>query len=145
MKKVPLTLLKEHGVLLISNVQDGMERYPHEILSRTPEEYLQWLRKLTLKSWESGCFTDFYFGRLTGEEQAAVLSRLPVSSQEYILSLDAGPDDLYYQLDGPDDPGLAILADLSARELLFSTFYFTRPVCTVWGNYGLKYPVFYRH
>lgn len=143
MKKVPLALLKEHGALLVTNVQDAMEQHPHEILSRTPEEYLQWLRKLALKSWETGCFADFYFGRLTGEEQAAVLSWLPAGSREYVLSLDAGPDDLYYQLDGPDDPGLAILADLSARELLFSTFYFTRPVCTVWGNYGLKYPVFY--
>lgn len=101
MKKVPLSLLQEHEVLLISNVQDGMESHNHEILCRTADEYLHLLRKLALKSWETGCFADFYFGRLT------------------------------------------LLADLSARELLFSTFYFTRPRCTVWGNYGLKYPVFY--
>ena len=143
MKKVPLTRLQECGALLISNVQDGMERHPHEILSMTADDYLQWLRKLALKSRETGCFADFYFGRITEEEREAVLSHLPGSSQEYILSLDAGPDDLYYQIDGPDDPGLAILADLSARELLFSTFYFTRPRCSVWSNYGLNYPVFY--
>lgn len=143
MKKVPLSLLQEHQVLLISNVQDGMESHNHEILCRTANEYLHLLRKLALKSWETGCFADFYFGRLTDGEQAAVLSKLSENSREYILALDAGPDDLYYQLDGPDDPGLSLLADLSARELLFSTFYFTRPRCTVWGNYGLKYPVFY--
>lgn len=143
MKQVPLTCLKEHGALLISNVQDGMESNPHEILSMTAAEYLHWLRKLALKSRETGCFVDFYFGRITDEEKDAVLSHLPDHSRDYILSLNAGSGDLYYQLDGPDDPGLAILADLSARELLFSTFYFTRPRCTVWGNYGLKYPVFY--
>lgn len=143
MKKVTRSQLQEHGALLITNVQDGMESNPHEILSRVADEYLHWLRKLALKSRENGCFADFYFGRLTREEQAAVLSRIPDSSREYILALDAGPEDLYYQLEGPDDPGLAILADLSARELLFSTFYFTRPRCTVWGNYGLRYPVFY--
>ncbi len=120
-----------------------MQQNPHEILSMTAGEYLQYLQKLALKSKETGCFADFYFGRLTGQEKEAVLSHLSDSSREYILALDAGPDDLYYQLDGPDDPGLAILADLSARELLFSTFYFTRPRCTVWGNYDLKYPVFY--
>ncbi len=143
MKKVPLACLQEHNALLISNVQDGMQQNPHEILSMTADEYLHWLRKLALKSRETGCFADFYFGRITANEKEAVLSHLPDSSREYILSLDASSDDLYYQLDGPDDPGLAILADLSARELLFSTFYFTRPRCTVWGNYGLKYPVFY--
>lgn len=143
MKKVPLTRLQECGALLISNAQDGMERNPHEILSMTADEYLQWLRKLALKSRETGCFADFYFGRITEEEREAVLSHLPDSSREYILSLDAGSDDLYYQIDGPDDPGLTILADLSARELLFSTFYFTRPRCSVWSNYGLNYPVFY--
>lgn len=143
MKKVTRLQLQEHGALLITNVQDGMESNPHEILTRTADEYLHWLCKLALKSRENGCFADFYFGRLTREEQAAVLSRIPDSSKAYILALDPGPDDLYYQLEGPDDPGLAILADLSARELLFSTFYFTRPRCTVWGNYGLRYPVFY--
>lgn len=143
MKKVPLSLLQEHEVLLIANVQDGMESHPHEILSRTADEYLHLLRKLALKSRETGGFADFYFGRLTDEERAAVLSNLPKNSRDYILALNAGPDDLYYQLDGPDDPGLFILADLSAREFLFSTFYFTRPRCTVWGNYGLKYPIFY--
>ena len=143
MKKVPLTYLREHGALLISNVQDGMQQNPHEILSMTGDEYLHWLRKLALKSRETGCFADFYFGRINDDERASVLSHLSDSSREYIASLDIGFDDLYYQLDGPDDPGLAILADLSARELLFSTFYFTRPRCTVWGNYDLKYPVFY--
>lgn len=143
MKKVPLTYLREHGALLISNVQDGMQQNPHEILSMTAGGHLQHLRRLALKSQETGCFADFYFGRISDEEKEAVLSLLPDSSREYILSLNAGPDDLYYQLDGPNDPGLAILADLSARELLFSTFYFTRPRCTVWGNYGLNYPVFY--
>ena len=143
MKKVPLTCLRDHGALLILNVQDGMQQNPHEILSMTAGEYLQYLRKLALKSKETGCFADFYFGRLTDQEKETVLSHLSDSSREYILALDSGPDDLYYQLDGPDDPGLAILADLSARELLFSTFYFTRPRCTVWGNYSLNYPVFY--
>lgn len=143
MKKVPLTYLRERDALLISNVQDGMQHNPHEILSLTADEYLQYLCRLALKSKETGCFADFYFGRITDQEKEAVLSHLPGSSRDYILSLDAGPDDLYYQLDGPNDPGLAILADLSARELLFSTFYFTRPRCTVWGNYGLNYPVFY--
>lgn len=143
MKKVPLTQLQEHNALLITNIQDGMVQYPHEILSRTAGEYLHELRRLALKSRESGCYADFYFGRLTDPERQAVLSHLSDQSREYILSLEAGPDDLYYQLDGPDDPRLAILADLSARELLFSTFYFTRPRCTIWGNYGLKYPVFF--
>ena len=65
MKKVSLTYLSEHGVLLISNVQDGMQQNPHEILSLTADEYLQDLRRLALKSKETGCFADFYFGWLT--------------------------------------------------------------------------------
>ena len=37
---------------------------------------------------------------------------------------------------------LFFLAEITARNWLFSTFYFTKQKAGVWGNYGLEYPLF---
>lgn len=143
MKKVTLEQLQKQHALLIPSLQDGFNRYPYRMETKTAEEYLQLFRSLTDKHGSEHSYVDFYFGRLSSEEKEGLLSQLPSTWKDYILSLDIGCDDLYFQLEGSGDIGLEILAYLSARELLFSTFYFTSPSCTIWCNYALNYPIFF--
>lgn len=145
MKKVSLETMQSHGALLIPNVTYGFQNYDNQILEKSAEEYLQLLRQLTISCESAGfpAFADFYFANLTPEQQDNIRKHLCPWQQARIQELGLIAGDIYFQIEGADDPDLELLADLTARELLFSTFYFTKPVCTVWGNWELKYPVFY--
>lgn len=165
MRSVTMDTLKSYNALLIPDVTYGLRNYPNEILEKSAPEYLAFLRQLTASCESAGlpAFADFYFARLLPEEQTAIMNQLSDSQRLRIRQLisehapvnlltdssanpasDLVDDTIYFQFEGANDPDLELLADLTARELLFSTFYFTRPICTVWGNWGLRYPCFYK-
>lgn len=38
---------------------------------------------------------------------------------------------------------IKFLVSISLKEILFSTFYFTKIPCTIWSNYNKKFPIFF--
>ena len=57
-----------------------------------------------------------------------------------IEDLNLGKEEIFLRL---NNEILEILLKLTAKEILFSTFYFTKSKCTIWGNYNMKYPIFF--
>ena len=55
------------------------------------------------------------------------------------LQFETETRQVYYPLVAEN---LVFLAEITARNWLFSTFYFTKQKAVVWGNYGLEYPLF---
>ena len=47
----------------------------------------------------------------------------------------------YYKIN--DKKLIKLLTKLCTRELYFITFYFYKNPVTIWGNYNLKFPLFY--
>ena len=47
---------------------------------------------------------------------------------------------IYFKLTKESIP---FITRLSTREILFSTIYFTKYPCTIWGNYNKSFPIFY--
>lgn len=56
-----------------------------------------------------------------------------------IESLQLSAEDIFVRL---NSELLEILLKLTVNEVLFSSFYFTKYPCVVWGNYGERYRVF---
>lgn len=48
---------------------------------------------------------------------------------------------IYYKLE--NKKYINLLTKLCTRELFFITFYFYKFPCTLWGNYNMKFPLFY--
>lgn len=48
---------------------------------------------------------------------------------------------VYYKL--PID-SIEFINKMNCKEILFSTIYFTKIPCTIWGNYNNKFPIFYK-
>lgn len=139
--KISLEQLKNKNVIYIKNIQDGFDKYPNIILEGTEEKVNNAIRKLFSKNGLENSYGDFYYGRLDEESKNKVKSALNEEEIYLIESLQLGKEDIFLRL---DSELLEILLKLTSNEILFSTFYFTKYPCTVWGNYNKKYPVFFK-
>lgn len=142
MKKISLKELKDKGAVYVELIQDGFDMYHYEVLEGNEEYLAEKIRELFKRNGVENSFVDFYYGRLTKTEKESVNQFLNQKQKDYIESLALKETDIYFQL---DDMLLEITMHLSAKEALFSTFYFTKYKCTIWGNYNLKYPIFYEN
>ena len=138
---VPERVLKKKGALLFSEIEEGFSRYEHVILERTEPEYRHMLDVMLQINGREEAYCDFYYGRLSREEQRGFRRSLSEEQLAMLMNFYFQKDEVYYPL---TRSMIQFLSDITAREVLFSTFYFTRYPCTVWGNYGLRYPVFFK-
>lgn len=140
MKIINLEDLIEAGAIFVKSIQEGFDIYDYEFLEGNEEYLKEKIQELYKTNGVENSFVDFYYGRLTKTEKEAVDKFLNQKQQDYIESLALKETDIYFQL---DNMLLEITLHLSAKEALFSTFYFTKHKCTIWSNYNLKYPMFY--
>ncbi|MGL6197719.1 MAG: hypothetical protein ACRC3H_02175 [Lachnospiraceae bacterium] len=130
--------LSEQGCLETESFEMAKERYAAVILHGTEEAMKQFLLE-ALAYNEDAAYVDFYYPVLKTEEQQRFLDVLNAEERKFVTSFEADGQNMYYQL---DKNNLPFLAEVTAKELLFSTFYFAKEKTVVWGNYGLKYPLF---
>jgi predicted DNA-binding protein (MmcQ/YjbR family) len=127
------------GGLYIENIQDGFDQYTCNMLEGTQEEIYQKIYELREKNSINSSYVDFYYGKLSLEERNNL--RLGISDKSFSIL------NMYEYLKEPvflplDNDILVLTAELNAKELLFTSYYFCKFPCTVWGNYNLSYPVF---
>lgn len=139
-RALPEEHLKDRGALLIHRITDGMEEYESLILNGSIEEYHVFLRGLLRENGTQDSFADFYYSMVSEEARAMIMSVLTPEEKIIISSLDTS-DGIYYPL---TEELLPVLLKLTSREILFSTFYFSKYPCTLWGNYDMQYPVLFR-
>lgn len=134
-----LETMKQKGAIWFERIEEGLDNYPYYYLEGDEERLLQELKELAIKNGYENSFVDFYYGKLSLDEKEIVQKVLTKDEIDYIYTLNLN-DNIYFRL---DEKLLSITVKLSAREILFSTFYFCKYPCTVWGNYSNKFPVFY--
>ncbi|MBD7911150.1 hypothetical protein [Clostridium cibarium] len=139
--KISLKELEKKNVVYIKNIQEGFDRYPNSILEGTEEHVNDVIRKLFSINGVENSYADFYYGRLNEEEKGAVKNILDEKEIILIESFKLCPEDIFIRLNSEI---LEILLKLTAREVLFSSFYFTKYPCLIWGNYNRRYPVFFK-
>ncbi|QGU94601.1 hypothetical protein GOM49_05345 [Clostridium bovifaecis] len=91
---------------------------------------------------EENSYVDFYFSRLDKAAKDRLISAL-ISEDRLVLERhirEVKDETIYFRLSKESIP---FLIRLSTREILFSTFYFTKFQCTIWGNFDMKFPIFF--
>lgn len=131
--------LKSKNIIFIDHIEQGFENYDHLLLSGTEENYFNFLEKSLLMNGVDNAFFDFYYHTLQEDEKSSFRDMLQDEDLKFLELFDSSQE-IYFPL---SEEILPFILKVTAREFLFSTFYFTKYPCTVWGNYGLKYPIFF--
>jgi hypothetical protein len=139
--KTNLEELKKQNVIYIENIQDGFNKYPNMMLEGTEEKINNTIRQLFNINGLENSYADFYYGKLDDETKNKVKAALDEKEITLIESLKLGKEDIFLHL---NPELLEILLKLTINEVLFSSFYFTKYPCLVWGNYDKCYPVFFK-
>lgn len=139
--KISLEELKKKNVIYLDKIQDGFNRYPNMIIEGTEDKVNNAIRDLVKANGIDNSYADFYYGRLEEESKNKVKAALDEKEIELIESLNLTGDEIFLRL---NYELLEILIKLTAKEVLFSSFYFSKYPCLVWGNYGRKYPIFFK-
>lgn len=129
------------GCIFFERLEEGMKSYPYEMLEGTEEELYDKLNILYNKNGEENCFVDLYFHKLNQSERKILFTVLNEEQRLYIEKITKDSNTVFYRL---TKELLEITAVLNAKEILFCTYYFSKFPCVVWGNYGRKYPIFYK-
>ncbi|WP_313128645.1 hypothetical protein [Anaerocolumna sp.] len=131
--------LKEAGAIYLEHIQEGFEYYNYKVVSWNQEETCEHIRKLWLLNGPEHSFADFYYYRLDNEAKKKVNSILNEEEINYIKAISFSWEEIIFPL---DEILINIIIKLNNTEMLFSTFYFTKEPCTLWGNYHGEYIVF---
>nr|WP_317380192.1 hypothetical protein [uncultured Faecalimonas sp.] len=124
------------GALLIGSLQEGYACYPALLLRGTKEKMKAFLLQVTEAQQ---CYADFYYPSFEEKAQKQFLAGLSDQEREYMQCIECTEGKIYYPL---DDEICTFLLDITAREWLFSSFYFTEKRAVLWGNYQMTFPLF---
>ena len=91
----------------------------------------------TIKAIDNKDFENKMLGFL---KEAALLNNI---DKKFLMDFKAknSTKGVYYKL--PID-SIEFINKMNCKEILFSTIYFTKIPCTIWGNYNNKFPIFYK-
>lgn len=130
----------QKNLLHISNIEEGFSKYDSAILSGREENYRDFIECVLSVNGEENSYFDCYYSRLEEEGREKLLHSLTPVEQEAFSDMEQ-TQAIYYPL---TEKWIPLVSRVTARELLFSTFYFGKYPCTLWGNYGLRYPIFFK-
>jgi hypothetical protein len=129
------------GCIYFDRIEDGFSNYKYQIEEGTKEALKAGLLKIVENNQYGNSYVDFYYGKLNEEERGKVHSVLKPEQIQFLKNLELGREDIYFKL----TPELfEITFTLSVREMLFSTYYFSKKLCTVWSNYNHQMIYFYQ-
>lgn len=139
MKIISLEDLINKGGIYFKSITEGFDKYDNYTLEGSEEEIFNEIYRFREENGVENSFVDFYYGILKEEEKERIKKILDKDNLSILSKYEELKEVVYLEL---NDEILKLTAKLNAREALFSTYYFTKNPCTIWGNYGLTYPVF---
>ncbi|MDD3139200.1 MAG: hypothetical protein PHX08_09545 [Lachnospiraceae bacterium] len=124
--------------IFLEQVKEGFDNYFYVILHGEKVGMHKFFQ-LILADNVGESFVDFHYARLETEQQKWFVDRLNEAEKMCFQQLEIQKETIYYPL---NEGNLEFFFEITVRELLFSTFYFTKQKATIWGNYNLEYPIF---
>ncbi|WP_411167731.1 hypothetical protein ACH36K_11300 [Clostridium sp. MB05] len=96
-----------------------------------------------LNSDKDKLIIDFYKNKLNSDSIKYIESYLNYDEKELFHNIlnEGSEEDIFFEI--TDKRYIKLLTKLCVKELFFITFYFTKGPITLWGNYNLKFPLFY--
>lgn len=127
------------GAIYFEHIQEGLDQYYNTMLEGTESELYEKIESLYTQNENEESYVDFYYGKLSYEERNNLKEQLSKKALSVLERYECLKEPVFLLL---NKELLYLTAELNAKELLFSTYYFCKFPCTVWGNYNLRYPVF---
>lgn len=133
--------LKTSGAIYIQNIQNGFDNYAYEVIKMNLEEAYKTIKDLWILNGSDNSYADFYYFTLDNKARNKVEAVLSEEEKLYLERLykPKNVGEIIYPL---EETFIKILIKLNYLEILFSTFYFIKKPCTMWGNYNHEYVVF---
>lgn len=126
------------GVLFADTVEDAFDRYYATILTGDKIN-MQGFIELCMRENKGHSFADFYYPVLEQREQDAFIAGLADNEKAVLEKLEKDKKQVYFPL---TEENVSFFAEITARNWLFSTFYFAKEKAILWGNYNMEYPLF---
>lgn len=131
------------------NILEGFDNYnyielsPKDELEEAYEEYFIKTIECFYEENEEDLIIDFYKKKLDDNSIKYIKSNLNSEDNECFDELInlATENDYFYKVN--DKKYIKLFTRLCTKELYFITFYFYKNPVTLWGNYNLKFPLFY--
>lgn len=125
-----------------NNIEEGFNRYENKILTGKEEAMEKFLYEAIKLNGTENSFVDFYYENLDEESKKRVFEMLGEEGRRLLTKFIEGSKskEVYYNITLESVP---LICELNFKEILFSTFYFTRIPLTIWGNYEKRFPCFY--
>lgn len=133
--------LVKKGAIYFDNIAEGFQLYQEFTIEMDEVQAAVRFRRLMEKNGPENSFVDFYYFRIDQDARNHIRSILREDEVLYLETLrPADPEeDIIFPLTAEL---IDIIVKLNAKEMLFSTVYFTKERSTWWGNYEKKYAVF---
>lgn len=135
-----------------SNINDGFDNYSSGMLeiideSLSTEEKEKCFIEFFRVCYENNineCYIDFYLKNLQKENIDYLLDSLEDKYKEKfekcVKNLDR--DTIYFKIKDVDY--MDLITVLNTRSLFFCTVYLINSPVTIWGNYNLRFPIFFK-
>ena len=131
-----------------NNILEGFDNYKHIELSpinknyKSEENFIKTFEEF-YEINEGHLIIDFYKNKLNDDSINFIKEHLSIEDNVLFDKIieTANNNDNYYKVN--DKKYIKLFIRLCTRELFFITFYFYKDPVTIWGNYNLKFPLFY--
>ena len=125
------------------NINEGFNSYNNSTIEGSEEAIISFLQDIFKINGEENSYVDFYYNVLNEEDKKNLKKLITKEDLKVLEVFEAGykGKNIYFKLTKNSIP---FITRLCTREVLFSTFYFTKIPFTIWGNYNKKFPVFYK-
>lgn len=136
-------VFKEKVKIRFDDINDGFENFKHDMLEGMSEaELIEYIEDLYDENGFDNFYVDLYFNRIDESNENQFIEMLSVEDKSTYQHIKKEYDNstVYYNIDKSLVP---FITRLSTREVLFTTIYLTKSNKTIWGNYDMKFPVFY--
>lgn len=139
---------KENVEIKFSNITEGFNRYSNKTLEVIDnkffeEKMIEFLEEIVKINGIENSYVDFYYNALSKDDRDRLKEMIDYEDKLFISEFEREDNEgcIYFRLSMDSIP---FINKLNSREILFSTMYFTKEPCTIWGNYNKKFPVFYK-
>lgn len=136
-------IFKKSVKIRFDNINEGLERFNHEILEiKNENELIQYIENLYDENGFDNFYVDLYLNRIDKNNENQFIDMLCEEDKSTYENVKKEYDNstVYYKIDKSLIP---FITRLSTREVLFTTIYLTKNNKTIWGNYDMKFPIFY--
>lgn len=139
-------------IIQFDNIMDGFNNYENNLITPKSTRDLEGCEKDITSFIKSlyklngnNLIIDFYFSKLSEDEFERLYSSLNVEDKSILMDIKSSNSFKSNYFLVKNEEIIEFLVRLCTKELFFITFYFTKHPLTLWGNYDLKFPMFYNN